>query len=296
MTINTYVKEASYGKTMVRFMKKDVCPESKVHNVYEMDVQSMLSGELDESYTKADNSIVIPTDTQKNTIYVFAKNNDVSVLEVFAAKLAKHFVDRYKHIHGATVDVTITPWSRLTVRGKPHNHSFIRNPSEARKTHVAFTEGKGFDVVSSLKDVSVLKSTGSGFNKFHKCEFTTLPEVDDRIFSTNIDCNYSFNHFATLDELASYDFNHAYETVKEITLDTFAMDDSASVQATMYKMANQIINKLLVIAEVYYALPNKHYFEIDLSPFDIDNRGPNCSLYQPQAYPSGYITCTVARD
>ncbi|EPX70879.1 uricase [Schizosaccharomyces octosporus yFS286] len=295
MTITTYVKQASYGKTMVKFMKKDVCPETKVHTIYEMDIQSMLSGELDESYTKADNSVVVPTDTQKNTIYVFAKNNDVSVLEVFAAKLAKHFVDRYQHIHGATVDITLTPWARMNVHGKPHNHSFVRDPSETRKTHVAFTEGKGFDVVSSLKDVLVLKSTGSAFNKFHKCEYTTLPEVDDRIFSTNIDCNYTFNQFSTFDELASYDFNHAYKSVKEITLDTFALDDSASVQATMYKMADQIINKFPNVAEVFYGLPNKHYFEINLTPFGIDNLGTNCSLYQPQAYPSGYITCTVAR-
>ncbi|CAA20878.1 Uricase [Schizosaccharomyces pombe] len=295
MSETTYVKQCAYGKTLVRFMKKDICPKTKTHTVYEMDVQSLLTGELEESYTKADNSIVVPTDTQKNTIYVFAKNNDVSVPEVFAAKLAKHFVDKYKHIHGAALDITITPWTRMEVQGKPHSHSFIRNPGETRKTHVVFSEGKGFDVVSSLKDVLVLKSTGSGFTNFHKCEFTTLPEVTDRIFSTSIDCNYTFKHFDTFEELAGFDFNSIYEKVKEITLETFALDDSESVQATMYKMADTIINTYPAINEVYYALPNKHYFEINLAPFNIDNLGSNCSLYQPQAYPSGYITCTVAR-
>jgi hypothetical protein len=41
----------------------------------------------------------------------------------------------------------------------------------------------------------VLKTTGSAFENFIRDEYTTLPEVDDRIFSTSIDLVYKFSPF-----------------------------------------------------------------------------------------------------
>jgi urate oxidase len=40
--------------------------------------------------------------------------------------------------------------------------------------------------------LTVLKSTGSNFENFYKDEHTTLVPVDDRIFSTSVDCTYTF--------------------------------------------------------------------------------------------------------
>jgi urate oxidase len=40
--------------------------------------------------------------------------------------------------------------------------------------------------------LTVLKSTGSNFENFYKDEHTTLLPVDDRIFSTSVDCTYTF--------------------------------------------------------------------------------------------------------
>jgi hypothetical protein len=47
-------------------------------------------------------------------------------------------------------------------------------------------------VTSGLRDLLVLKSTGSAFENFVRDEYTTLAEVDDRIFSTAIDLSYTF--------------------------------------------------------------------------------------------------------
>lgn len=44
----------------------------------------------------------------------------------------------------------------------------------------------------------------------------------------------------------------------------FAEDESASVQATMYKMCEKILATVPEIDAVDYALPNKHYFEIGM--------------------------------
>ena len=40
---------------------------------------------------------------------------------------------------------------------------------------------------------TVLKSSGSAFENFVRDEFTTLVEVNDRIFSTSIDLKYVFD-------------------------------------------------------------------------------------------------------
>jgi urate oxidase len=82
----------------------------------------------------------------------------------------------------------------------------------------------------------VLKSSGSSFENFVRDEFTTLAEVDDRIFSTAVDMTYTFPPFALtgVDGIAElgrrFAFEEAATKARRITLDVFATDDSASVQ------------------------------------------------------------------
>lgn len=91
-----------------------------------------------------------------------------------------------------------------------------------------------------------MKSSGSAFTNFVRDEFTTLVEVDDRIFSTSIDLIYTFSPFpVTLDFFESdsvgaqekgagtpWDGETVAESARKITLEMFASDDSASVQAS----------------------------------------------------------------
>ena len=95
---------------------------------------------------------------------------------------------------------------------------------------------------------TVLKSTGSAFENFIRDEYTTLAEVCDRIFSTSVDLLYTFAPFeitAPEDEkklefdrgqikgaggLEAWEGIKVGESAREITLETFATDESASVQ------------------------------------------------------------------
>ena len=89
----------------------------------------------------------------------------------------------------------------------------------------------------------------------------------DRIFSTEVTANYGWRLFQDIADVKKTvpTFDAAFEGVKEATLSTFATDDSASVQATLYKMTQIILGKFKDIDDVSYALPNKHYFQIDMS-------------------------------
>ena len=152
----------------------------------------------------------------------------------------------------------------------------------------------------------MLKSSGSAFENFVRDEFTTLVEVNDRIFSTAVDMQYTFSpialgqHTSLLETLSSLKDSHTFDDVasrtREITLDVFATDESASVQATLYKMATQIVGEHGNVVRCAYALPNKHYVPVDMKYIGLDNMTPaKAEVFCPIAAPSGLITATVSR-
>ena len=219
-------------------------------------------------YTKADNSVVVATDTMKNTVYIMAKQHPVHPPELFGAYVANHFIETYKHIHTAIVTVKTHRWTRMTVDGEPHPHSFLRDGSETRNCTVTATEGLGTSIRSAIAGLLVLKSTGSAFHDFVRNEYTTLPDVYDRILSTEVDAGWVWRMFKSVQEVESVakDFDSAWDSARTITLNTFATDSSASVQNTMYKMCEQILSVVPSVNAVDYSLPNKHYFEIGTVP------------------------------
>jgi urate oxidase len=287
---------ARYGKDNIRLYKVDKNEKTGVHTVVEQTVCTLLEGDIETSYTKADNSVVVATDTQKQTTYILAKQNPIDPPEHFAATLGAHFIAQYAHIHAAHIKIIQHRWTRMPVDGKPHPHSFYRDSNEIRVVEAVAREGEGITIRSKIEKLLVLKSTGSAFHGFHRDEFTQLPETWDRILSTEIEAGWKWKTFKDVEEVKKVDFNSAWEKARTITMETFAKDDSASVQATMYKMCDQILAAVPLVEAVDYALPNKHYFEIDLSWHKgIKNKGKDATVFAPQSDPNGLIECTVTR-
>jgi urate oxidase len=250
-------------------------------------------------YTKADNSVVVATDSMKNTVYVKAKEHPVTPPELFASILSTHFIDTYPHLTAAHVNVITHRWTRMTIDGKPHPHSFYRDGNETRNVEAVARKGKGIDIRSGIAGLLVLKSTGSQFHGFIRDEYTTLPEVWDRILSTDVDAGWSWKTFPDLATVkaAIPKFDKAFDNARNITMKTFAEEDSPSVQNTMYKMCEYIMEAVPEVDSVDYSLPNKHYFEIDMSWHKgLKNTGKDAEVYAPQSGPNGLIKVTVARS
>ncbi|KAK0761778.1 hypothetical protein N5P37_004577 [Trichoderma harzianum] len=293
-----HVSAARYGKDNVRVLKTDRDAATGIHTVTEMTVSCLLEGDIDVSYTKGDNSVVVATDSIKNTIFITAKLNPVNPPELFAAILGSHFIDTYSHIHAANVKVITHRWTRMEVRGKPHPHSFLRDGQETRNVEARISRKGGIVINSGIEGLTVLKSTGSAFHGFVRDEYTTLGETWDRILSTDVDATWKWKTFADVAAVreAVPKFNPAWEQAREITLTRFAEDESASVQNTMYKMCEQILGAVPETELVTYSLPNKHFFELDLSWHKgIKNTGKDAEVYVPQSNPNGLIKCEVAR-
>ncbi|PQE16719.1 uricase protein [Rutstroemia sp. NJR-2017a WRK4] len=189
-------------------------------------------------------------------------------------------------------------WTRMTIDGKAHPHSFYRDGNETRNVEATIKRGKGIDIRSGIAGLLVLKSTGSQFHGFVRDEYTTLPEVWDRILSTDVDCGWAWKTFSGLDAVKASipKFDKAFDDARTITMKTFAEEDSPSVQNTMYKMCGSILEAVPEVETVDYSLPNKHYFEVDLSWHKgLKNTGKDAEVYAPQSGPNGLIEVTVSR-
>ncbi|KAH9821180.1 hypothetical protein DFH28DRAFT_951732 [Melampsora americana] len=298
------ISSARYGKEKVRVFR--VVRQAQWHDVVEYTVSVLLEGQIHSSYTHADNTVVVATDSMKNTVNVFAKTSPyVMTPELFALHLGIHFVSTYKHINQSNVKIISHRWTRIPISEKPHPHAFSRDGNDVIQVEAVIrkptSDTLSATLRSGIKDLLVLKTTGSSFENFIRDEWTTLPEASDRILSTSIECWYDINLPASLEleslSKLSIDFPGLSKSVRDITLETFASDESASVQATLYKMCEDIIRINPAISSVFYSLPNKHYLPIDLSWYQaISNTQPqDAEVFVPVDAPSGLITATVSR-
>jgi urate oxidase len=272
-----------YGKSRVRVMK--IIRDGSTDTVKELDVAVALEGDFESSYTSGDNHLVVATDTMKNTVNVLAHRHLGIETEPFAKTLARHFLAQYPQVKAVTVTAHERLWGRLTVEGAPHPHSFVNSQQARPFTKVAAT-GDATTVESGIADLLILKSTGSGFAGFPRCELTTLPETDDRIFATSLTATWEWRT-----EPASY--HSASQAITGALLECFASNFSPSVQTTMFQMGEAALAACPEIARIHLAMPNKHCLLINLKSFGIENRN---EVFVPTDEPHGQIEAAVARD
>lgn len=272
----------SYGKSRVRILK--VLREGETHTVKELEVSVMLDGDFESSYTSADNRLVVPTDTVKNTVNVLAMRRLGVETERFTLLLAQHFLEKYSQVKKVIATTSERVWDRLSVGGAPHSHSFVGSGRATPLTRVIASD-RSTVVQSGLRDLLILKSAASGFEGFPRCDLTTLAETPDRILATSLSATWTWSA-----EPAGYaDANRA---VEEALLRPFAENFSPSVQATLFEMGEAALEAAPEISRIELAAPNKHYLLINLKPFDLEN--PN-SLFLPTDEPHGQIEAIVER-
>lgn len=276
-----------YGKAENRVVR--VYRDTPRHEIVDLNVTSQLQGAaLVDSYLSGDNSRVVATDTQKQTIYAFAKQHGIPSAEEYLLKLSEHFVSSFEWIEGGLWQAEQYEWERILVDGVPHDHSFVRKGQGTRLATVLVTAGKTH-VTGGIKDLVVLKTTGSEFRGFPRDAYTTLAETDDRVMATSVTGRWRFLPEAVEEGI---DYNALYTEVCGILLSTFAAVHSLALQQTLWEMGKAVIEARPEIAEIRFAMPNKHHFVYDLSPFGLDN--PNEVFYAADR-PYGLIEGTVLR-
>ena len=272
-----------YGKARVRVLK--ILRDGPVHTLKDVDVTALLEGDFAASYTSEDNSKVVPTDTIKNTVNVLAKQHLGEEIERFGVALGQHFLTRYEQVEKAHIDISEKTWQRMEIGGKPHPHSFLAGNDGKMWTRVVCS--RGLDIIESgIRDLVILKSTGSGWAGYPKCEFTTLPETTDRILATRFEARWSWS-------TGPSNYRKANEAILNAMLEVFANDYSTSAQASVYQMGEAALKACREISRIDLVMPNKHYLVINLSPFGLTNEN---EVFVPTDEPHGQIEGTIVRD
>ena len=288
-----------YGKSETRVVR--VYRDTARHAIRDLNVSTSLRGDFEAAHTRGDQAQVLPTDSQKNTAFAYAKLHGVSSPEDYALALGRRLLDAAPAASAAQIRVEEYAWDRIPVTGPEgpvgHDHSFVRRGTETR-TGVVTVEGRGDGqrawVVSGLQDLVVLKSTGSEFHGFLKDEYTTLPETHDRVMATSLTARWRhYGSAPTADADRATSWDTSYEDVKRILLATFAGHHSLALQQTLHAMGSAVLDAHPEIAEIRFSAPNKHHFVVDLSPFGIENDG---EVFVAADRPYGLIEATITRE
>ncbi|MFC4059800.1 factor-independent urate hydroxylase [Planomonospora corallina] len=257
-----------YGKAETRLVR--VARDGGVHHLKDLSVSTALSGDMEAVHLTGDNAAVLPTDTQKNTVYALARSRGVDQIEDFALALARHFVDSQPTIHHARVEIEEYSWERVPpAAGDPgrRRHSFVRAGTEVRTCLVHHDASGRTTVVSGLKDLTVLNSTGSEFHGFIRDAYTTLAPTTERILATAVTARW--RHLSP--DAGPVGFAESYAEARRRLLEAFAGTHSLSLQQTLFAMGRAVLAARPEICEVRLELPNKHHFLVDLEPFGLDN-------------------------
>jgi len=266
----------NYGKAEVRLLRVD--RDDDTHEIVDLNVSVALAGDLAETHLTGDNAHVLPTDTQKNTVYAFARDG-IGSPEAFGLRLARHFVDSQPSIHRARVSLVEYPWQRLGP------HSFARSGGGVRTAAVTY-DGTTAWVVSGLTDLVLLNSTGSEFTGYIVDPYTTLAPATDRVLATSVEAAWRYAG-------DTGDWNELAARAWAALISAFVGTYSYSLQQTLHAMGQAVLDAVPEVVEVRLSLPNRHHFQVDLSPFGLENPG---EVFNPDDRPYGLIEGTVLRD
>ena len=272
-----------YGKAENRVVR--IYRDSPRHEIRDLNVSTSLRGDFSDAHVTGDQSHVLSTDTQKNTAFAYAKEHGVSSPEDYAIALARRLLHATPAATGARVEVEEYPWDRIPVGGEGHDHAFLRRGGGIRTT-VADLTAEETAVESGVKDLTVLKSTGSEFKGFLRDDYTTLADADDRVLATSLTSTWSY-------VAGEHDWNALHDDIVRLLLEAFATTYSRALQETLYAMGASVLQGRPEVAEIHFSAPNKHHHLVDLSPFGVANDG---EVFIAADRPYGLIEATVTRE
>jgi urate oxidase len=271
-----------YGKAAIRLVR--VGRDSSPHRLRDLTVAVALEGDFTAAHVDGDNSLVIATDTMKNTAYALAAEHLTGSIEAYATILGRHFL-QFDQVDRSTVNVREHGWRALDVAGAPARDAFVRTGEGTRVATVAV--GRDATVVEAgIEDVIVMKTTRSAFSGFPRDRFTTLEETDDRLMATKLTAIWTYGS-------PDIDFDATWDAVRGTLLEVFADHDSPSVQTSIWIMAKAMLERHEELDEVRMVLPNLHHWTVDLDRFGIDN---DRLVYIATTEPHGLIEATVRRS
>jgi urate oxidase len=275
--------ENRYGKSGVRLSR--ITRREDCHDFQEWTVRILLNGDFESSFTEADNSRILPTDTMKNTVYSIARDSKAATIEEFAMELGDYLLSNNPQVSKAGVEIEEKAWERMHCDGGSAPTTFRLCGPELNTVSATRKKNGEWDIAAGIDGLTMLKTTKSGFAGYIQDRLTTLKPATDRIFGTSATVVWTYAPGAP-------NYVDVRLRILGSLLRTFAAHDSMSVQHTLFDMGKAALAAAPEIARIKLTMPNLHHLLADLSPFGQDN--PN-HIFVPMDEPHGYIEATIER-
>lgn len=276
----------SYGKARVRVVVVD--RSGPAHTVRDLTVTTTLTGAFERAYTDGENDAVLTTDAMKNTVLAMARTHVRGrSLEQFARALAGRFLEATPAAAAAEIEIEEHGWLRSTVGGGEHPHAFQTGSPERFLATVEVRRDGEIRRSGGIAGLRLLKTTGSAFSGFLREDYSTMPDIADRVFAPVITIRWAWlGDDARCDEVR----RRARDTIIE---EFAAHRESRSAQHSAYAVCSALLNAYDALDELRIEWPGRLHHLVDLSPFGEDNPGV---VYVPADEPPGFVTAAVSRD
>ncbi len=271
-----------YGKAAIRIVR--VGRGATPHALRDITVAVALEGDFAAAHTDGDNTLVVATDTMKNTAYAFAAEHLTGAIETYATALGRHFVEE-PQVDRAIVNVREHAWRPINIAGSPARDAFVRAGEGTRVATVAVGPDEVEDE-AGLEDLNDMKTKRTALRGFPRDPYTTLAETEDRLMATKITAIWRSG-------APDLDFDAVWAATRATLLEVFADHDSPSVQTSIWIMAKAMLERHQELDEVRMVLPNLHHWTVDLAGFGMEN---DRQVYISTTEPHGLIEATVRRS
>lgn len=153
-----------YGKSRVRVSR--ITRLADRHEFNEWTVHVMLYGDFETTYTEADNSKVLPTDTMKNTVYYVARGSKAATVEAFAIELGDYFLNNNPQVSKVSIRVEEKAWHHMLIDGAAEATTFKLDGAELSNVDAIRTRGKVWEITSGVDGLTILKTSKSAFTGY----------------------------------------------------------------------------------------------------------------------------------
>jgi urate oxidase len=119
-----------YGKAENRIVR--IHRDTPRHEIRDLNVSTCLRGHFSAAYLAGDQYQVLPTDSQKQTAYAYAKQQGVQSIEDYGLALARHFTSDVGPVEGARIEIEEFAWERVLIDGTERDHTWTRKGQEVR--------------------------------------------------------------------------------------------------------------------------------------------------------------------
>ncbi|ELY56317.1 urate oxidase [Natronococcus amylolyticus DSM 10524] len=309
-TQSTDRRTMNYGKEKVAVYRTYANPLEGVRTIPEssfdgrdnilfgLEVRVQFEGEeFLPSFSEADNSKVVATDSMKNFVLHQAGEYEGATAEGFLHFVGKEFLDTYSHVEAVKMSATEYPFDERPVPGEdgfePSDVVFRVSDDESAFGEIYLERNDDLiefkEQTSGVTGIKLIKVKDNSFTGYVQDEYTTLPEREDRALYISLDIFWTYDE----PENALGEEPQQYvpaEQVRDIAQVVFHEVDANSIQDLIYQIGLRVLERYPELETVSFEANNRTWIEVR------DDLEGDARVFREPPRPTGYQQFSMDRS